>query len=51
MADPKVHAQYEKEAAQKAVHPVDLAVSDYFQERNLLESARVWRLKFMYIAG
>jgi hypothetical protein len=39
MADPKVRARYEKEAVKKGKRPFDLAVSDYFKERNLLESA------------
>ncbi|MBK9926629.1 MAG: hypothetical protein IPP66_15240 [Anaerolineales bacterium] len=35
MAEPKVRRRYEKEAAQKNKRPFDLAVSDYFQGRNL----------------
>ena len=36
MAEPKVRARYEKEAAKKNKRPFDLAVSDYFKGRNLL---------------
>jgi len=37
MAEPKVRRKYEKEAAKKNKRPFDLAVSDYFKGRNLLE--------------
>jgi hypothetical protein len=36
MAEPRVCAVYEKEAAQKGKRPFDLAVSDYFKGRNLM---------------
>ena len=36
MAEPKVRARYEKEAAKNNKRPHDLAVSDYFKGRNLL---------------
>jgi len=36
MAEPKVRARYEKEAARKNKRPHDLAVSDYFKGRSLL---------------
>ena len=36
MAEPRVRARYEKEAAKKNKRPFDLAVSDYFKGRNLL---------------
>ena len=37
MAEPKVRRKYEKEAMKKNKRPFDLAVSDYFKDRNLLE--------------
>ena len=37
MAEPNVRARYEKEAARKNKRPYDLAVSDYFKGRNLLQ--------------
>ena len=37
MAEPKVRRKYEKQAAKKNKRPFDLAVSDYFKGRNLLE--------------
>ena len=40
MAEPKVRARYEKEAAQKNKRPFDLAVSDYFNDRNLLPGGK-----------
>ena len=36
MAEPKVRAHYEKEAAKEGKRPFDLAVSDYFKGKNLL---------------
>jgi len=36
MAEPKVRAQYEKAAVKAGKRPFDLAVSDYFKDRNLL---------------
>jgi hypothetical protein len=36
MAEPKIRARYEKEAAKKNKRPFDLAVSDYFKGKNLL---------------
>ena len=36
MADKEAHAQYVQEAAQKGKRPFDMAVSDYFKDRNLL---------------
>jgi hypothetical protein len=36
MAEPTVRARYEKEAARRDKRPFDLAVSDYFKDRNLL---------------
>ena len=36
MADPAVCARYQKEAAKARKRPFDLAVSDYFKDRNLL---------------
>jgi hypothetical protein len=36
VADSKVRAKYEKAAAKQGKHPFDLAVSDYFEGRNLL---------------
>ena len=37
LADASVRAQYEAESAQAGKRPFDLAVSDYFKGRNLLE--------------
>ena len=37
MAQPKVRAHYEKAAEELNKRPFDLAVSDYFKDRNLLE--------------
>ena len=37
MAEPTIRACYEKEAAKQKKRPFDLAVSDYFKDRNLLE--------------
>jgi predicted double-glycine peptidase len=37
MANPKVRAHYEKAAAKKGKRPFHLAVSDFFQGKNLLE--------------
>ena len=37
MAEPKVRARYEKVAARLDKRPFDLAVSDYFKGKNLLE--------------
>ena len=36
MADPTVRAHYEKEAAKQKKRPFDMAVSDYFKDKNLL---------------
>jgi hypothetical protein len=38
MADPIVRAKYEKAAAKKGKRPFHLAVSDFFQGKNLLEN-------------
>jgi len=38
MAEPKVRLRYEQEAAKKNKRPFNLAVSDYFKGRNLLEN-------------
>jgi hypothetical protein len=40
LADAKVRAKYEKEAAQKGRRPFELAVSDYFHGKNLLTTDR-----------
>ena len=40
LADEKVRAIYVKEAAQKGKRPFDLAVSDYFKDRDLLMVSR-----------
>jgi hypothetical protein len=37
MAETKTRAHYEKAAAKAGKRPFDLAVSDYFKDRNLLE--------------
>jgi hypothetical protein len=37
MAEPTVRARYEQAAAKQGRRPFDLAVSDYFKGRNLLE--------------
>jgi hypothetical protein len=37
MADPKVRAHYEKIAAKKGRQPFRVAVSDFFEGKNLLE--------------
>ncbi|WKZ37614.1 MAG: hypothetical protein QY332_06665 [Anaerolineales bacterium] len=37
MADETVRAKYQKIAAKKGKRPFDMAVSDYFKGRNLLE--------------
>jgi hypothetical protein len=39
MADPRVSAKYEEDAARKGMRPFDLAVSDYFKGRDLFKSA------------
>jgi len=36
MADPKIRAMYEKKAVKAQKRPRDLAISDYFQGKNLL---------------
>jgi len=38
MADPNVRAKYEKAAAKQGKRPFDLAVSDFFQGKNLLKN-------------
>jgi len=38
MAEPAVRAQYEKAALQAGKRPFDLAVSDYFKGKDLLQS-------------
>ena len=38
MAEPKVRAIYEKSAKKQKKRPFDMAVSDFFKGRNLLES-------------
>ena len=37
MADTQVHAKYARAAAKKGKRPFDLAVSDFFQGKNLLQ--------------
>ena len=37
IAEPQVRQHYEKEATKQSKRPFDLAVSDYFKGRNLLE--------------
>jgi len=39
LADPKVRAKYARAAAKKNKRPFDLAVSDFFQGKNLLGKA------------
>jgi len=39
MVDPKVRAEYEKAAAKIGKRPFDLAVSDFFHGKNLLEKS------------
>ena len=39
MADPKVGASYKKVAAKKGRRPFQLAISDYFHGKNLLEKS------------
>ena len=38
MAEPKVRAKYEKAAAKAGKRPFDLAVSDYFKDKDLLST-------------
>ena len=38
LADPKVHARYEKKAKKQHKRPWDVAVSDYFQGNDLLSN-------------
>ncbi|HLO32220.1 MAG TPA: hypothetical protein VK249_23930 [Anaerolineales bacterium] len=37
LADPQVRAKYERAAAKKGKRPFDLAVSDFFHGKNLLQ--------------
>jgi hypothetical protein len=40
MADPQTRAVYEREAARQGKRPFDLAVSDYFHEKELASGGR-----------